>query len=248
MRRPIVVALLLTLLTASCALPTQVYEPKQVKQRVTEEVAPAEMPPAASTQDVTGTTWTVTYYDTATSEEYVYDVTFLPGGALLDGHPNNSTFENDRWEQLGSTVIMYINDAYATHTGEIAPAGVMSGTATNVTGSTWPWSAVLTAEEPPPAAAGDVTGTTWTKTYYDDVTAEDYVYEITFLPGGELLDGHPNNTTFYNDRWEQVGATITLYINDGYATYTGEISGGTMSGTATNVTGSTWPWSAVLND
>lgn len=161
MRRSIVWMLGLALLSAGCTVDVGADEPKQLKERTTEagtaaekptpaaEATPADEPtpaderPATTADDVTGTTWTLTYYDATTAVEYVHDVTFLAGGEMFDEHPNNTTTDNDRWEQFGATVILYFNDSYATYTGEISAPGSLSGTATNVTGSSWPWSAIL---------------------------------------------------------------------------------------------------------
>jgi opacity protein-like surface antigen len=93
--------------------------------------------------------------------------------------------------------------------------------------------------------SSDVTGTTWTMTYYDKAVQQEYTYDITFLAGGKLSNSHPNDTTPDNDSWEQNGTTVTLYFNNSYATYTGTIEGNSISGTASNVAGSTWEWSAV---
>jgi hypothetical protein len=93
---------------------------------------------------VTGTTWTLDYVDPVLGSPSTFDITFLPDGELLDGDPNDTTHDNDRWEQYGTTVIFYFNDGYATYTGELAASeGLMSGTATNVVAANWPWSAVL---------------------------------------------------------------------------------------------------------
>jgi hypothetical protein len=200
--------------------------------------------------DMTGTTWTLTYYDKAVSQQYTYDLTFLAGGKLSNTHPNDNTPDNDGWEQAGNVVTIYFNDAYATYTGTIS-GNTISGTASNIVGSTWDWSAVLKGTGGTTGTAdtnsdSDVTGTTWTMTYYDKAVGQEYTFDITFLPGGKLSNTHPNESTPDNDRWEQQGATVILYFNDAYATYTGVIDGNTITGTATNVTGSTWDWSAVL--
>ena len=139
MRRSVVSAVVLglTLLSAGCSLPAEVDLPKRVKDSVAEE------PPVAGVQDLTGTTWTINYIDPALGTESNYDITFRAGGEMLDGDADNTTLDNDRWEQDGTTVIFYFNDAYAVYTGELSAPGSLTGTATNVVGANWSWSAVL---------------------------------------------------------------------------------------------------------
>lgn len=139
MRRSIVWVLGLTLLSAGCTPDVPADGPKDPKERVTE----AAEPPAPAAGDMSGTTWTISYVDPVLGEESSYDITFRSGGELFDGDPNDTTPDNDNWEQVGPSVILYFNDAYATYTGEISAPGVLSGTATNVVDANWSWSAVL---------------------------------------------------------------------------------------------------------
>jgi hypothetical protein len=97
-----------------------------------------------------------------------------------------------------------------------------------------------TATEP---ATGDLTGTYWLIAYTEP-GGTSYEYELIFHPGGRLENSHPNETTPDNDTWLQTGDTVVLLFNDAYATYQGQIAGDTMSGTAVNITGAAWSWSA----
>ena len=57
-----------------------------------------------------------------------------------------------------------------------------------------------------------------------------------FHAGGVLKDGAISGT------WQQEGDSVAMTLNNTYATYTGTISGNTMSGTARNAAGRTWTW------
>ncbi len=65
---------------------------------------------------------------------------------------------------------------------------------------------------------------------------------MTFQAGGHLEFKHPADTTPHNDRWEQNGISVTLYINDQYVRYQGRIgaNGTSIRGQATNIRGKQW--------
>jgi hypothetical protein len=87
--------------------------------------------------------------------------------------------------------------------------------------------------------AADVSDTTWAGTDSDG----DY-YVFTFKSGGRVAFTSPSGTyDEAGDTWAQAGSQITISLTDGYATYTGTISGDTMSGTAINTKSHTWTWS-----
>jgi hypothetical protein len=110
-----------------------------------------------------------------------------------------------------------------------------------------------TTQPPPPTIApplvptapttGDLTGTHWFIYYYEP-GGDYYEYNLIFHPNGRLENSHPNETTPDNDAWMQSGDTVILLFNDSYATYQGQITGETMSGTAINITGAAWTWDA----
>ncbi len=71
-----------------------------------------------------------------------FDLIFRKAGRLSNTHPNDSTPDNDAWEMNGRNVVLKFNNAYATYRGELTDDGNgMAGTATNVIGEKWEWSA-----------------------------------------------------------------------------------------------------------
>jgi hypothetical protein len=94
--------------------------------------------------------------------------------------------------------------------------------------------------EPAPA---DLTGTHWWIAYTEPGGTA-YEYDLIFHPGGRLENSHPNETTPDNDAWLQTGDAVVLLFNDSYATYHGQIAGDAMTGTAVNITGAAWSWTA----
>lgn len=74
--------------------------------------------------------------------------------------------------------------------------------------------------------------------------ARSYVFRL--LPGGRMLNAHPNDRTPNNDRWEGKGRYVQLRFNDDYAVYSGVVNGSSdhLQGHAVNTAGDTWAWSA----
>ncbi|MDR0214278.1 MAG: hypothetical protein LBJ15_09780 [Comamonas sp.] len=74
--------------------------------------------------------------------------------------------------------------------------------------------------------------------------ARSYVFRL--LPGGRMLNAHPNDRTPNNDRWESNGRHVQLRFNDGYAVYSGMMNGSSdqLKGHAVNTVGDTWEWRA----
>jgi len=98
--------------------------------------------------------------------------------------------------------------------------------------------------EPPVGQAVDLTGTRWRISYVDPVTEQYREFDLIFNPGGVLRNTHPNDTTPDNDTWEQFNTTVVIRFNNNYATYTAEIDGDNMLGTAININDVRWPWEA----
>lgn len=61
----------------------------------------------------------------------------------------------------------------------------------------------------------------------------------------EFLAGERMRMSTAEGTWQQNDVTVTMNINNGYATYRGTINGTTMSGTAQNTAGKTWAWSVT---
>jgi hypothetical protein len=89
--------------------------------------------------DLTGTRWFI-YYTEPSGDHYEYELGFRHNGRLQNTHPNDSTPNNDAWEQSGDVVTLLFNDAYATYTGTIV-GDTITGTAVNITGASWSWDA-----------------------------------------------------------------------------------------------------------
>ena len=86
--------------------------------------------------DVTGSRWL--YVDSNKS----YDIEFLAGGIMRTHNPADTTPNNDFWWQNGYTVYWTFNNAYVTYTGNLnTDANYMSGSALNVVGLFWTWTA-----------------------------------------------------------------------------------------------------------
>ena len=130
----------------------------------------------------------------------------------------------------------------STHPREIRP--LAPGTASGASADS---SRVIRPLHGAPAAGREIApldtvvvpldGTTWSGSNHEgSITFE-------FLIGGILRYTTPNGT-WTNGTWRQQGNSVTFAMNDGYAEYTGRISGTRMSGTGQNRTGARWEWRA----
>jgi hypothetical protein len=86
----------------------------------------------------------------------------------------------------------------------------------------------------PPAASAGLAGTVWTGPAADGGTMH-----CEFQSGGTMLLSQAPGT------WQQTGSAVTMNVNNGYAIYTGEVSGSIMSGSARNAAGKSWTWSVT---
>ena len=83
-------------------------------------------------------------------------------------------------------------------------------------------------------------------TYWSGTDSQGHLYVYRFLPDGHLGYTSPGGTYGdADDTWTQNGASIRMSMNAGYAIREGTIAGDQMSGSAHNVEGSTWTWSAT---
>lgn len=92
------------------------------------------------------------------------------------------------------------------------------------------------------SATASLSGTRWDIT---ENTNGFISHEHVFLrDGGALDDG-----TGYPAQWEQLGAGVRLAFNGGYAVYLGTIDEPTsLKGTAANIEGVEWTWTAQRSD
>jgi len=88
---------------------------------------------------IIGTEWTIKYSNTDGYLSYL--LIFKPDGRLENRHPNESTPDNDFWEQDGNSITMKINDSFVIYKGTIN-GSTMKGSATNTRNHTWEWEAV----------------------------------------------------------------------------------------------------------
>ena len=89
--------------------------------------------------------WQIKYKtDGEPARSYVFRL--LPDGSMRNGHPNDSTPDNDRWVARGKQVKLLFNDAYAVYTGTLnSSANQISGRAENKVGDSWAWTATRIA-------------------------------------------------------------------------------------------------------
>jgi len=83
---------------------------------------------------VAGTGWDLTEnFNGHISHQHVM---LRDGGVMDDG-----TAGNGRWEQLGAQVKISFNDSYAVYLGSLEEATSLRGSAANINGSEWTWTA-----------------------------------------------------------------------------------------------------------
>lgn len=90
------------------------------------------------------------------------------------------------------------------------------------------------------ASVINIAGTTWSGKYIpEDRSGSDYYFNA---------DGilYYNRSKF--GTWKQTGNSIYFEVNNGYAEYTGTISGTKMEGKAKNINKFEWTWSATKKD
>lgn len=87
---------------------------------------------------VLGTEWIIKYSNT--DGELSYLLVFKPDGILYNEHPNDTTHDNDFWEQKGNRIKFNMNNSYVVYEGVIEN-GTMNGSARNIKGLTWEWEA-----------------------------------------------------------------------------------------------------------
>lgn len=97
-----------------------------------------------------------------------------------------------------------------------------------------------------PAQAGEVLMESRWAIHYRAQGEPERRYVLRLLPGGRMLNTHPNDTTMDNDRWTSKGQQVELHFNDGYAIYTGVLNSrfDQIRGQAKNKVGESWSWSA----
>jgi hypothetical protein len=90
------------------------------------------------------------------------------------------------------------------------------------------------------SVVGSLTNTTWTMTLNCSGCC---LGTLTFQASGTFVASCSYTPPL---PWSQAGNTVTFSVNDGYATYVGTITGNTITGTASNINATTWPFTMTL--
>jgi hypothetical protein len=88
--------------------------------------------------------------------------------------------------------------------------------------------------KPPPKAAADLTGTTWT-----GKSLEGLDQTVRFLADGKLTITR-GGRTIDNATWTQDGAKVSWQVNERFSEYAGTLDGDTMDVSAHNKAGKMW--------
>jgi len=198
-------------------------------------------PPSSSISgvpSVSGTTWSG-----ADSLDNHYDYEFRPDGSLRYSYETGS-FTDGTWRQDGDSIYMSMNNKYSERLGRITGTH-MEGNAWNVVNKHWTWGADLRipASASVPAYTGNVVsldGTTW---IVAETNGDNDIFN--FLPGGTLSYSYQNGS-YTNGTWKQDGDSVYIEMNHKYVEYHGKISGSHIDGTASNVKGHHWTWTADM--
>ncbi|HMP57931.1 MAG TPA: hypothetical protein PKD86_01150 [Gemmatales bacterium] len=208
-----------------------------------------------------GTTWEAT-----TSQGRQFTWTFHADKTLEYASPAG-TYRNATWNQEGDKISFEMNNKYAQWTGTLK-GDRMEGTGQNEAGAEWTWQAKRvggkepapeppaptrpappptrprpappvrsTAPVAPPTGVDSLAGTTWEG---KDSDGDSFSYR--FLPGG-ILEYSAGGSTG-EGTWKQDGAKATFETSNRYAEMTVTISGTTMAGSATNIEGRSWRFTA----
>ena len=101
--------------------------------------------------------------------------------------------------------------------------------------------AAVADASPSDAAAPSLEGT-----YWSGLDSDGDFYTYRFFPGGHLGYTSPSGTYMgATDAWIQDRSSIQMSINNAYSIRNGTISGDQMSGSARNMAGHTWTWTAT---
>jgi hypothetical protein len=91
-------------------------------------------------------------------------------------------------------------------------------------------------------SAINVSGTSWTVVETDTEGSRDI---FNFLPDGTLSYSYQPGS-FTNGKWKQNGNSIYIEMNNKFVEYQGRISGTHIEGTASNIKGNHWTWTADM--
>jgi hypothetical protein len=190
---------------------------------------------AQSAINVSGTTWVGT-----DSDGNYYEYSFQADGALHYKSPSGF-WTNGTWKQDGDSIYMETNNKYSEYQGRISGTHI-EGKAWNVKDKHWTWVADLRNTSPQSAngVVASLAGTSWTVVETDTEGSRDI---FNFLADGTLSYSYQNGS-YTNGTWKQDGDSIYIEMNHKFVEYQGRITGTHIEGTASNVKGNHWTWTA----
>jgi hypothetical protein len=195
--------------------------------------ASAQNASAQSVINVAGTTWTGT-----DSDGDYYEYSFQADGALYYKSPSGF-WMNGTWKQNGNSIYMETNNKYSEYQGRISGTH-MEGNAWNIKDRKWTWAANLLNATTPSASStvASIAGTSWTVVETD---GDNDIFN--FMADGTLSYSYQNGSNT-NGTWKQYGDSIYIQMNNKFVEYQGRITGTHIEGTASNVKGNHWTWTA----
>ncbi|MGO9316968.1 MAG: hypothetical protein ACLPXT_02885 [Terracidiphilus sp.] len=192
---------------------------------------------AQSVINVSGTTWVGT-----DSDGDYYEYTFQADGALHYKSPSGF-WTNGTWKQDGDSIYMETNNKYSEYQGRITGTHI-EGNAWNIKGRKWTWVADLRNTPASSANVGvaSIAGSSWNVVETDTEGSRDI---FNFLADGTLSYSYQNGS-YTNGTWKQDGASVYIEMNNKFVEYRGRISGSHIEGTASNIKGNHWTWTADI--
>jgi len=195
--------------------------------------ASAQNAKAQSAVSVSGTTWVG-----ADSDGDYYEYTFQADGALHYKSPSGF-WKNGNWKQDGDSIYFETNNKYSEYQGHISGTH-MEGHAWNVKDRKWTWAADKQNLPASSANSGvaSIAGTSWNVI---ETNGDRDIFN--FLADGTLSYSYQNGS-YTNGTWKQDGDSIYIEMNNKFVEYKGRITGTHIKGTASNVKGKHWTWTA----
>jgi hypothetical protein len=134
---------------------------------------------------------------------------------------------------------METNNKYYEYQGRISGTH-MEGNAWNVKDRKWTWAADMQNASSPSMnkSVASLAGTSWTVVETD---GDNDIFN--FLSDGTLSYSYQNGS-YTNGTWKQDGDSIYIEMNNKFVEYQGRITGTHIDGTASNVKGNHWTWTA----
>ena len=177
---------------------------------------------------------------------YEFEVTFLAAGrARVSDHPGADR-ASDEWGQRGSTLRLFLGDRFVEYRAEVDNGTALVGTAENVRGQRWSFTARRIFEEArcadDEAPLGErclsVAGTRWTiQRENDEEQTIDFRAE-----GALLVDGAPSE----GDGWRQEAEALFFSLGENFTQYVANLEDADrMEGTASDREGRHFSWTAT---